>query len=169
MLGLNGLARLVNKKLHAVELDQQIIRKLDVGFIDLIDQQYHLLLGSERLPELAPLDVLTNVFDFAITQLGVAQARDRVILVKTLLRLGRGLDVPLNQFFPESCSHLFGQHGLASARLTLDEQRSLQRYRGVHRHAQIIGRNITLCSFKLHMGVSRSGLFGGRADYPKSA
>ena len=36
----HGLAGLVDVELHAVELEQQVVRKLDVGLVDLVDQQH---------------------------------------------------------------------------------------------------------------------------------
>ncbi len=55
--------RLVDVELHAVELAQQVVGKLDVGLVDLVDQQHHLLIGIKRLPQLAALDVVADVVD----------------------------------------------------------------------------------------------------------
>ena len=41
---------LVNEKLHAIELEQQIIGELDVGLVDLVNQHNRLLVGIERIP-----------------------------------------------------------------------------------------------------------------------
>ena len=69
VLCLDGLTGFIDEELHAVQLDQKVIRELDVGLVDLVDQQHHLLIGGKRLPELAALDVLADVLDLAITQL----------------------------------------------------------------------------------------------------
>ena len=69
VLCLDRLTGFVDEELHAIQLDQQIIGELDVGLVDLVDQQHHLLIGGKRLPELAALDVLADVLDLAITQL----------------------------------------------------------------------------------------------------
>ncbi len=57
----------VNKEFHAIEFHQQIIGELDVRLIHLVDQQYHLLIGVKRVPELAALDVVGNIVNLAIT------------------------------------------------------------------------------------------------------
>src|SRR3546814_13765261 len=51
MAGTDGFAGFVHRELHAVELAQQIVGKLDVGLVDLIDQQYRALLADEGLPQ----------------------------------------------------------------------------------------------------------------------
>ncbi len=35
----DGLARLVDVEFHAVELEQEIVRELDIGLVDLVDEQ----------------------------------------------------------------------------------------------------------------------------------
>ena len=50
LLGLDGLAGLVDKKFHAVEFEQQIIGEFDVGLVDFVDQQNRSLVAFERLP-----------------------------------------------------------------------------------------------------------------------
>ena len=47
---LHQLARLVDVELHAVEFEQQVVRKLDVGLVDLVDQQHRLLLATRTPP-----------------------------------------------------------------------------------------------------------------------
>jgi hypothetical protein len=57
---------------------QKIVRKLDIGLVDLVDQQNGPLVGGERLPQFAPLDVIAYVIDARIAQLAVAQPADGV-------------------------------------------------------------------------------------------
>ena len=57
------LARLVAIKLHAVDLAQQVVRELDIGFINLINQQGNGLLSRKSLPKHALDDVVLNIFD----------------------------------------------------------------------------------------------------------
>ena len=51
---LHRFAGLVDMELHAVELVQQVVGKLDVGLVDLVDQQHRALCGwvkaSHSLP-----------------------------------------------------------------------------------------------------------------------
>ena len=46
VLRLDQLARLVDVELHPVDLAQQVVRELDVGLVDLVDQQHHRLVGA---------------------------------------------------------------------------------------------------------------------------
>ena len=96
----NGLAGLVDEELHAVEFEQQIVGELDVGLVDLVDQHDGLLVGLERVPQLAADDVIADVVHARIAELAVAQAGDGVVFVQALLRLGGGLDVPLDEGQP---------------------------------------------------------------------
>src|SRR5829696_8800064 len=55
------LAGLVDVKLHAVELEQKVVRELDVGLVDLVDEEHRARLGPEGVPELAAADVVADV------------------------------------------------------------------------------------------------------------
>ena len=101
--------------------------KLDVGLVDLVDQQHGLLVGGERLPQLAALDVVADVLEARIAELAVAQPRHGVVFVEALLRLGGRLDVPFDQVEPERGGDLAGEFGLAGAGLALDQQRAFER------------------------------------------
>jgi hypothetical protein len=133
LLGLDRLVGLVNVELHLVEFLQQVVGELDVGLVDLVDQQDHALVGLERLPQLAFLDVVANVVNLVRVELRVTQAADRIVFVQALVRLGGGLDMPGDQPGAEGVGQLFGKHGLAGAWLTLDQQRALQGNGGVDR------------------------------------
>ncbi len=83
-------------------------------------------------------------------ELAVAQPRHRVIFVKPLLRLGRRLDVPFDQRRPHRRSDLGGEHGLAGAWLTLDEQWTAQRRGGVDRDLEVVGGDVAGSAFEAH-------------------
>ena len=153
--GLHDLLRLVDVELHAIELEQQVVGELDVGLVDLVDQQHRPLLGGEGVPQLAALDVVADVLDPLVAQLAVAQARDGVVLVEALLRLGGRLDVPFDQRRADRLGDLMRQHGLAGAGLALDQQRPLQRDRGVDRHAQVVAGDVGIGTGKFHDAKSR--------------
>ena len=51
---------LVNVEFHAVEFLQQVVRKLDVRLVDLVDQQHRLLVRLECFPDLSALDVVAR-------------------------------------------------------------------------------------------------------------
>ena len=46
LLRLDGLVRLVDVELHAIELLQQVVGELDVGLVDLVDQQHGALVHA---------------------------------------------------------------------------------------------------------------------------
>ena len=150
VLCLDRLTGFVNEELHAVQLDEKIIRELDVSLVDLVDQQHNLLIGGKRFPELAALDVLAYVLNLAVPQLRVSQPRHSVVLVQALLCLSGRFDVPLDQLFAQTRGYLLRQHGFSRTGLTLNQQGPLKRYRGVNRHPQIVRRDVPLCTFKLH-------------------
>ena len=144
------LTRLVNKKLHPVQLDQQVIRELDVGLIDLINEEHDLLVRIESLPQLATLNVVGNVVNTLASQLRVSKSRDRVILIETLLRLGGRLNVPLYKSHPQTRCDFLGQHGFARSGLALNQQWPLQCDRGVNRHSEVVGGYIIVSARKFH-------------------
>ena len=120
---LDRLAGLVDEELHAIELLQQVVGELDVGLVDLVDQQHRAHVHGERVPQLAALDVVLDVVDARVAELAVAQARDGVVLVEALVGLGRRFDVPLDDGHAERLGHLQRERRLAGAGLALDEQR----------------------------------------------
>ena len=77
----DGLVGFVNVKLHPVEFAQKIIRKLDIRFVDLIDQQYRQPVLLESFPHGPFDDVICDIVDTFVTELRITQAGNRVILV----------------------------------------------------------------------------------------
>ena len=150
----HGLAGFVDVELHPVQFLQQVVGKLDVGLVDLVDQQHHAARRFEGLPQLALADVVRHVMHPRIAQLAVAQPADGVVFVQPLLRLGGGLDVPFHQRQAQAGRHLAGQFGLAGAGFALDQQRPLQRHRRVHcNHKGRIG-DITLGRGEFHRWIN---------------
>ena len=103
---LTSLAGLVDEELHAIEFLQQVVRKLDIGLVDFVNQEDRLLVGLERLPDLASVNVVGNVVYLVVAKLRIPQSRDRVVLVQPLLRLGGRLDVPFEQRLAERFARL---------------------------------------------------------------
>ena len=60
---------LIDVKLHSVQLAQQVVGKLNVGLVDFIDQQDRLLVGLERLPDLAAYNVIGDIVNTIVTKL----------------------------------------------------------------------------------------------------
>src|SRR4029077_7188325 len=109
----------------------------DVSLVDLVDQQDRRLWCLERLPELSRHDVVGDIVDTLVAELAVAQAGNRIVFVKALLRFGRRFDVPGDQIPGDRAGNLMRQYRLATTRLAFDEQRALQRDRGIDRNLQI--------------------------------
>ena len=86
--GFDQLTGFVAIKLHAINFTQQVIGKLDVGFVDLINQNGHRLIGGKGLPQHTLDDVVFDVLDFFIAELAVTQTADGVVFVQALLRFG---------------------------------------------------------------------------------
>ncbi|MNG13040.1 hypothetical protein D3C84_966920 [compost metagenome] len=95
--------------------------------------------------------------DLVGIQLGIAQAAHGVVFVQSLVRLGGGLDMPGDQPGAKGGGQLLGQHGLASTRFALDQQRALQGDGGVHREFQVVGGDVGLGAFELHQGILELG------------
>ena len=144
------LAGLVDVKLHPVEFLQKVVWKLDIGLVDLVDQQHHAGRGVERLPEFALLDIVAHLMHPRLAQLAVAQAADGVIFVKTLLCFGCGFYVPLNQGHIQGCRHLTRKLGLSGARLALHQERALQRDGSIDGNRKVIGGDIGRGGGKFH-------------------
>ena len=67
----NLLARLHDREAHFIEFAQQVIRKLKIGLVDLVDEQHVALRRHERLAERTELDVATNVTDVPASEAAV--------------------------------------------------------------------------------------------------
>src|SRR3990167_5968715 len=170
--GFDRLVGLVNVELHLVEFLQQVVREIDVGLVDFIDQQDDALFGLKGFPQLALLDVVAYVVDLVRIQLRVAQAAYHVVLVQALVGLGGGLDMPGDQLGAKGLGQLLGQHGLTGAGLTLDQQRALQGDGCIDRQLEIVGGDVGLGTFELHGETSDAKASGetgqysiGKADY----
>ena len=150
MTRLNGFVRFVNIELHAVQFTEQIVGKLDISFINLVDQQNGLFITVKAFPQGPLNNVIRDVLNLLITQLRVTQSRYRIVLIQTLLCLTGGLDMPFKKRLAQGMSHLFGQTGFTGTRLTLNQQWSFQSCSGIHRHFQIIGCDVIFCAFKAH-------------------
>jgi DnaK suppressor protein len=85
-----------------------------------------------------------------LAQLAVAQAADGVIFVKTLLRLGCGFYVPLNQRHIQRGRYLTRKLGLSGARLALYQERALQRDGSIDGHRKVISGDIGRGGRKFH-------------------
>ena len=140
--GRDGLPCLVHEELHAIEFEQQVVGELDVGLVDLVDQQHLGVVGLERVPQLAADDVVGDVGHARVAQLAVAQAGHGIVLVKALLGAGGGLDVPFDQGRAEGSRDLVREDGLARAGLALDQEGALQGDGGVDGDLEVAGGDV---------------------------
>ncbi|RMN45982.1 hypothetical protein ALQ59_04925 [Pseudomonas syringae pv. apii] len=150
LFGFDRFIDFVNVELHLVEFLQQVVGELDVGLVDLVDQQNHPLIGLERLPQLAFFKVIAHIVDLVDAQLRVAQTAHGIVFVEALMRLGGGLDMPGDQPCAEGLGQLLGQHGLAGAGLTFYQQWALQRDRRVDCQLEIVSGDVCRGAFELH-------------------
>ena len=111
----------------------------------------------EGVPQLAALDVVADVVDALVAELAVAQARDGVVLVEALVGLGRRLDVPLDDRYPERVGDLERKRGLAGAGLAFDEEGAAERDGGIDGHLQVVGRDVAAGAIELHRGCGLPG------------
>jgi hypothetical protein len=126
---LHLFAGLGDGEAHLVELAQQVVRELEVGLVDLVDQQHVAIGGGERAAERSKLDVVVDVGDVAGAEAAVVEALHGVVHVQAIGRLRRGLDVPRQHRHREAVGDVTRQDGLAGARLALQQQRALERDR----------------------------------------
>ena len=156
MLGLDGLAGLGDVELHAVQLPEEVVGELQVGLVDLVDEQDHLLLAGEGLAQLAQLHVLLDIVHALAAELAVIQALHHVVDVEAVLGLGGGLDVPDGQGLAHGGGDGLGQHGLAGAGLALDEQGLLERDGDIGGLEQLLAGDVVLTAaeFFLHSDTS---------------
>jgi hypothetical protein len=173
LAGDHRLLGLVDVELHAVKLEQQIVGELDVGLVDLVDQQDRPDVAGERLPQAAPDDVVADVVHARLAELRVAQPGHRVVFVEPLLRLRRGFDVPLDQRRRQRAGDLISENRLARARLALDQKRTFERDRRVDRDHQVFGRDVAVGAFeaRVHVACRPRAMpagYGGRPLYSRS-
>src|ERR1700722_19855827 len=144
------LSGLVDVKLHLIEFEQEIVREFDVRLVDLVDQQHRANGRNERLPQLATPNVVGDLRHARVAELRVAQARHGVIFIQALLGSRGRLDVPGDERGLKRAGNLLREQRLAGSGLALDQQRSLERDRGVEGSLQFIARYIGGGAFETH-------------------
>ena len=150
----DGLLGLRDVEFHLIQLPQQVVGELQVGLVDLVDQQDHLLLVRERLAQLAELDILLDIVHAFAAELAVVQTLDGVVHIQAVLGLCRRLDVPNDELLAQGLRNGLGQHGLAGAGLALDQQWLLQRDGDVDDAQQVLGDNVLAASLEFVHSVT---------------
>ena len=85
----NALIRLEDVKMHLVKFIEQVVRKLDVGFINFVDEHYRLCVRRKRLPETAKPDITFDVRHITIAKARIVEALHRIVNVQPVFGLGR--------------------------------------------------------------------------------
>ena len=123
-----------HRELHDVELVQQIVGKLEVCLVDLVDQEHHLMLAGECPAKGAEPDVLADVGHVVVTEAAVLQPLHRVVDIEAISRLGGRLDVPGDQLELEILRHRRRQQRLACPRFAANQKRPLRSGRAALKH-----------------------------------
>ncbi len=88
MLRADLLAGLDDREAHLVELEQEVVRELEVGLVDLVDEQHLPLVRREGAPERPEPDVVPDVRDVAGAEAAVVEPLDGVVDVEAVGGLG---------------------------------------------------------------------------------
>ena len=132
---------------HPVELVQEIVREFEVRLVDLVDEDHGSLIAIERLPEDARDDEVAHVVepgeqcgDFVgsgklphLRLFEKSHSSDVIDFVAERLRLGCATNGSVEQRYAELRRDHLGEHGLAGAGFTLQQQRHLQQHRRLNR------------------------------------
>ena len=106
-------------------LVQQVVGKLDVRFVNLVDEQHHLCVRRKRLPETSESDIAFDVRYITIAKARIVEALHGVIDVQAIFSLRSGLNVPHQQRLTESPGNVVRQQCLPGARLPFHQERAL--------------------------------------------
>ena len=153
LLGGDGLFGLGDVELHLVQLPQQVVGELQVGLVDLVDEEDDLLVGGEGPPQLAQRNQFLDVIHPFAAELAVVEPLDGVIDIQAVLGLGGGLDVPNDELFAQGLGDGVGQHGFAGAGLPLDEQGLLQGDGNVYNPQQVLRDHVLAASLEFVHGA----------------
>jgi hypothetical protein len=120
------VAGLLDAEAHPIELVEQIVRELDVGLVDLVDEQHDALLRRRRPAERAQLDVAADVLDVPVAEARVVEALDRVVDVEAVLARVVDFTCQVRSGKPQGFGDGLGEERLARAGLAPHEQRLLR-------------------------------------------
>ena len=148
VLRLYSLFCLLHIELHLVHLPEQVIGKLQIRLVDLVDQQDDLFLGEKGFPDLSIFDILADIGHLT-AELAVVQALDHIIGVEAVLGLCGGFDVPGQELFSQSVCDRLRQHGLAGTRLPLDQEGLFECHGDIDGLHQIFRGNVCLAGFQM--------------------
>ena len=140
----DGPVDLHDVELHLVEHVEHVILEIAVRLVDLVDEQDGPLLRDEGLADLAHADVILDAAHVParIPEAAVVEAGQRVVLVESVHQLHAGFHVEDDQGHLQALGNGIGQHGLAGARLPLQEQRHFEGHGNVDDFGQFVVEDI---------------------------
>ena len=143
--GADRFVDLDDVELHLVENVEHVVLEIGVGLVDLVDEQHGALIGHEGLADLAHLDVVLDVAHVAagIAEAAVVEPGEGVVLVQGVHQLHARFDVEHDQRHFQGLGDGVGQHGLAGARLPLEQQGHFQGHGDVDDPGQLVVEHIT--------------------------
>jgi hypothetical protein len=137
---------LLDGELLLVKLVQQVVGKIDVSLVDLVDEHYRLALTAQRLAEWAERKIRREFLCPLAMQLCILQAANHVQGTKSVARSRGRSDVPAVEVLvgvePEFVDDGGGERRLATARCALDEQRPVQGQRDIYRAGEFWARKV---------------------------
>ena len=139
------VARLGDDEPHPVQLVQEVVGELQIGLVDLVDEEHDPVARGERLPERPVLDVPPDVLDVAVAESRVVQALDGVVDVQPVLRPRGGLHGPVDQAEAQG-----RRDGLGELRRPLQRQGAVDR-RLERRGGEVLVRATEPAKFHRHI------------------
>ena len=158
------VAGLADGEAHAVELVQKIVRELEVGFVDLVDEQHHPLGRGECFSERAKADVVANIAHVPVAEARIVEALHGVVEVEAVLSAGGRLHRPVDEAHVQRGGDRLGELGLAGAGFAAHQQRSLERQRAVDRGLEAARSEVAIGALESLKVAHRARTLARRSD-----
>ncbi len=115
---------LIDHEAHSIELVQQVVRKLDIRFVDFVDQEHDALVGIKRFANRTKLDVLLDRSDIFVLKPRIVEALNGIIDIKPILSAGRAFYVPADELHPEGFGDRLRQESFPCSRFSANKERA---------------------------------------------
>ena len=129
LFGHDLVTGLAHDESHPVDLVQEVVRELEIGFVDLVDEENDALFRLQRATEGPELDVAPDVFyalGADVTEASVVETLHGVVDVETVLRPRRRFHGPVNQLEAEGLGDRRREQGLPGSGFPLHEKGALE-------------------------------------------
>ena len=84
MLGLEMIAGFHDIETHLIQFKQQIIGKLEVRLVDLIDEKHDLILGTKRFAQFPQFDVLPDIGNILVVKARIIQPLHGIVDIQSV-------------------------------------------------------------------------------------